>query len=88
MSYQAPETARQEILCSLFAEVLGITNVGVTDNFFDVGGQSVFAMVLSARICQVLSVNVSMADIFEAPTVAELDERLYATTEGVPADDH
>jgi nonribosomal peptide synthetase DhbF len=88
MSYQVPETARQEILCSLFAEVLGMPSVGVTDNFFDVGGQSVFAMVLSARISEVLSVDVSMADIFEAPTIAELDQRLDVTTEGVPADDH
>jgi hypothetical protein len=88
MSYQSPETARQEILCSLFAEVLGVPSVGVTDNFFDVGGQSVFAMVLSARISEVLSIDVSMADIFEAPSIAELDQRLNVTSEGAHADDY
>jgi len=87
MSYQAPETARQEILCSLFAEVLDIPSVGVADNFFDIGGHSMVATVLSARISEVLNVEVSMADIFEAPTIAELDQLLEPVTEAVPADE-
>lgn len=87
MSYQAPETARQQILCSLFAEVLGVPRVGVTDNFFDLGGHSMFATVLSGRISEVLSVDLSMVDIFEAPTIADLDQRLGAATEE-PADEH
>jgi hypothetical protein len=79
MAYQAPQTARQKILCSLFAEVLEIPSVGVTDDFFFIGGQSVFAIVLSARISEALNVSVSIADIFEAPTVVELDQHLDGT---------
>jgi len=69
-------TTREEILCSFFAEVLAVPSVGVDDNFFELGGQSVLAMLLSARISDALNVSMTMTDIFEAPTVAELGNRL------------
>jgi nonribosomal peptide synthetase DhbF len=74
MPYQAPDSPRQEALCSIFAEVLGVPRVGVSDNFFDLDGQSLEALLLSARITSTLGVEVSMADLFDAPTVAELDQ--------------
>jgi hypothetical protein len=76
MPYQAPQGARQELLCSLFAEVLGVPRVGVEDDFFDLNGQSVHAQLLAGRISSELGRELTIVDIFEAPTVAELDRRL------------
>ena len=74
--YEAPATPRQEALCELFAQVLGVARCGVGSDFFDLGGRSVEAMVLAGRINAGLDVRISMADLFKAPTVADLDRRL------------
>ena len=74
--YQGPATPRQELLCELFAQVLGVARCGVDSDFFDLGGRSVEAMVLAGRINAELGVRMTMADLFTAPTVADLDRRL------------
>jgi len=75
-AYRAPQTARQEVLCSLFAEVLGVPSVGVDDSFFDLHGESLMAMRLISAIQACLGVELLIADIFDAPTVAELDQQV------------
>jgi Phosphopantetheine attachment site/AMP-binding enzyme C-terminal domain len=74
--YQAPATPRQEILCELFAQVLGVARCGTGSDFFDLGGRSVEAVLLAGRINAGLGVRITMADLFKAPTVADLDRRL------------
>ena len=74
--YKAPATPRQEILCELFAQVLGVARCGVDSDFFELGGRSVEAVLLAGRINADLKVQMSMADLFKAPTVADLDRRL------------
>jgi hypothetical protein len=74
--YQAPATPRQELLCELFAQVLGVARCGLGSDFFDLGGRSVEAVLLAGRINAGLDVRISMADLFKAPTVADLDRRL------------
>jgi hypothetical protein len=76
LPYQAPATARQELLCELFAQVLGVARCGTGSDFFDLGGRSVEAMLLAGRINAALDVRLTMADLFKAPTVADLDRRL------------
>jgi len=78
LPYLAPTTPRQEILCELFAEVLGVARCGIDNDFFDLGGRSVEAMLLAGRIGAALNVRMSMADLFRAPTAAEIDRRLDA----------
>jgi acyl carrier protein len=75
-NYRAPQTARQEILCSLYAEVLGVPRVGLDDSFFDLHGESLTAMRLVSSIQDRLSIELLVSDIFDAPTVAELDQQL------------
>ncbi|MFF5207150.1 amino acid adenylation domain-containing protein [Streptosporangium sp. NPDC000396] len=75
-AYRAPRDARQEVLCSLFAEVLGVERVGIDDSFFDLDGQSLLAMRLTSRIRTVLGVEVSVGDLFNTPTVAGLSRLL------------
>lgn len=76
LPYQAPATPRQEILCELFAQVLGVARCGVGSDFFDLGGRSVEAMMLAGRISTSVGIRISMADLFKAPTVGDMDRRL------------
>jgi acyl carrier protein len=71
--YRGPQTPRQEILCSLFAEVLGAPRIGIDDSFFDLHGESLMAMRLISSIKASLGVELLVSNIFDAPTVAELD---------------
>ena len=76
LPYQAPATPRQELLCELFAQVLGVARCGIDNDSFDLGGRSVEAMVLAGRISSALGVRVSMADLFKASTAGDMDRRL------------
>ncbi|WP_167517445.1 condensation domain-containing protein [Micromonospora orduensis] len=67
-----PASPREEILCELFAQVLGVDRVGVEESFFDLGGQSLRAIRLISRIRAVFGVEVPVRALFWNPTVAQL----------------
>jgi acyl carrier protein len=76
LSGRAPREPRQERLCVLFADALGIAQVGLDDNFFDLGGDSVMVIQLVKRIRETLGVELSIRSFFEDPTVAGVSDRL------------
>jgi amino acid adenylation domain-containing protein len=71
-SYVAPETPVEESLAAVWCEVLGLDRVGLDDDFFDLGGHSLRAVKMLARVQQDLAIDLALPTIFEHSTVREL----------------
>ncbi|OFA06940.1 non-ribosomal peptide synthetase [Duganella sp. HH101] len=84
--YQAPATDMERKLCAIWQEVLDVRRIGVTDNFFDMGGHSMSSITLVDRMRRArLGMRFTVQQLFTAPTIAEL---LQLPGEPETADDH
>ncbi|HYG61663.1 MAG TPA: amino acid adenylation domain-containing protein, partial [Thermoanaerobaculia bacterium] len=66
----APRTPVEEVVAGLWAEFLGVERVGAADSFFDLGGHSLLATRVISHLQAVLGVEMSLRDLFEAPTLS------------------
>jgi amino acid adenylation domain-containing protein len=77
-SFESPETEIEEVIAEVWQELLGIERVGRNDGFFDLGGHSLSAVQLIARLQERLPVDLPADVLFDRPTVAALAELVEA----------
>ncbi|MCG6137854.1 MAG: amino acid adenylation domain-containing protein [Nostoc sp. LLA-1] len=70
--YVAPRSPDEELLAEIWAKVLGKEQVGIQDNFFELGGHSLLATQLTSRIRDTFQIDVTVRNLFAAPTVEQL----------------
>jgi amino acid adenylation domain-containing protein len=75
-TYEPPATPTEAALCEIVSAVLGVTPVGIHDDFFRLGGRSLEAVRAVSRIQQAMGLDVAVARLFEFPTVAGLARHL------------
>jgi amino acid adenylation domain-containing protein len=71
-AYEPPEGAIEQRLAELWAGLLGVTQVGRRDNFFDLGGHSLIAVQLVSRVRRAFEVELSLGDLFSHPVFADM----------------
>jgi amino acid adenylation domain-containing protein len=76
--YTPPRTKTENLVASVWAEVLRTNRVGISDNFFELGGHSLLATQIVSRLRKLLQVDLSLRALFENPTVASLSDHIEA----------
>jgi len=74
--YEAPRNDAERLLANIWGEMLGIDQLGIHDNFFDLGGDSLLAVSLFARIEREFGKKLPLATLFQYPTVEQLGSAL------------
>nr|AAD04757.1 lichenysin synthetase A [Bacillus licheniformis] len=75
--YKAPLTETEQLLADIWQEVLGIDRIGITDNFFALGGDSIKGIQMASRLQQ-HGWKLEMKDLFQHPTIGELSAYVQA----------
>jgi acyl-CoA synthetase (AMP-forming)/AMP-acid ligase II len=85
--FVAPRTANEKIIANIWAETLNLKQIGVFDNFFDLGNHSTLAIQLINRIRSVFAVDLSVRALFEVPTVAGMTAAVVRKQYGWPIEE-
>jgi acyl transferase domain-containing protein/acyl carrier protein len=75
-TYVAPTTETEQVLAQLWCRVIGLKQVGIHDNFFDLGGHSLMALQILGQLRNIFQLDLSLPDLFETPTIAGLAEAI------------
>ena len=76
--YVPPSNPIEEIVAGIWTDVLGLDRVGVEDAFLELGGHSILAVQIQARLNEIFPFDIALSEIFEAQNVARLATRLRA----------
>ena len=82
--YQEPRNEVESDIATVWAEVLRVGQVGVDDNFFEIGGDSLKAILVAAKLAD-LGCTIGVADLFKYPTIANLSEWYSHSQTALPA---
>ena len=81
----APRTPVEQMLASIWSELLGLARIGIHDNFFESGGHSLLATQLISRVRERFQVDVALRQLFERPTIESfatvIEEAQHGTAE-------
>jgi hypothetical protein len=78
-AHAEPQTETEQQIAAVWRDLLGVQRIGLHDNFFQLGGHSMIATVAVSRMRDLFRVELSVRQLFEAPTLAELALRVDAT---------
>ncbi|WP_281277899.1 non-ribosomal peptide synthetase [Paenibacillus xylaniclasticus] len=81
--YEGPRNRFEDNLIHIWEEVLGVQRIGIHDQFFALGGHSLRAMTMIARVHQQMQIAIELSDLFQYPTVAQLSEYIQSQQEAV-----
>ncbi|HKV09854.1 MAG TPA: phosphopantetheine-binding protein [Thermoanaerobaculia bacterium] len=84
-TYVAPQSELEERIAAVWREIFGLEQVGVHDNFFDLGGNSLLIVKLHSRLQKALGRDFPLVDLFKHPTVAALARSLGAVRTEKPS---
>ncbi|MBI1390810.1 MAG: hypothetical protein GC154_20465 [bacterium] len=76
---QPPKNDTEKMIHAMWVELLHLQNIGIDDNFFDLGGHSLIAVQLTSRIRKQFEIDITLRCIFENPTIALLSEYVDRT---------
>jgi amino acid adenylation domain-containing protein len=82
-AFTASHTVIEETLAGIWTQVLSLERVGIHDNYFELGGDSVLATQLLSRVREVMQVALPLVSLFEAPTIAALARTIETARDGV-----
>ena len=80
--HQAPHTVLEQQVCELWQQVVGVASIGVLDDFFQIGGNSMMAVRLIHKMNERFGSTLSVANLFSHPTVASLSQALLQQKKG------
>ncbi len=79
--YEAPQSQAEKLIAGVWQELLKVDQVGVEDNFFDIGGHSLLLVRVHGRLEQVLQRKLALVELFQYPTIRRLAEHLMGGEE-------
>ncbi|MEK6283066.1 MAG: amino acid adenylation domain-containing protein [Acidobacteriota bacterium] len=86
-SYAAPQTEIERRVAEIWQQVLQVEELGVNDNFFDLGGDSLLMLRVHSKLKETFMTEISMVDTFQHPTIATIARHLSQTpAEPVPVE--
>jgi acyl carrier protein len=84
-AYLPPQTEIERTITAVWQQVLGVGQVGLNDNFFDLGGHSLFMIQVQSKLRTALNRNISITDLFKYPSVSALARHLSGDTQQTSA---
>ena len=83
-TYIAPRNEMEQTIAAVWRNFLRIDRMSIHDNFFDVGGHSLVLLQVRSKLCEVLEREISIATMFEYPTINSLAEHLTVRAPEAP----